>query len=634
MFTNRPLFSFLTPFLFSICLIGLISGANQTLAAEKPTGSHTTAKSAPHDAFAYAPVLSRLHPHPADGYGTTLLDGHFCGTDFSSEKSRLALEQYRRDKEAGLYPIASKGSQTPGVVGDERSFNVSENNVWMPLEFRLVEVTSLYNLWVEIAELNNGNVTASKIASFHQVALDSSPSRSIDPGKGFFANNHTVYGLPPDVDGDGLVDLLMYDIGRGTGSTLGYVSPQDLIVGGDPSEGNGRDILYLDSDQGTSNFTLMAAIAAHEYTHLIHQAYGSDETFLSEGYAEFSSDFNGYFWRLTTYFLFPEDVSQNLFTWRTSGGPSARDYERAGLFITYLGSRVGTMAVGEMLRSTKKGAGGIDSLLQESGQNLADVVRDFHTANFFNDRSLDPLYGYVELERSAHHAFLSSAPINGERQSTTSEEGGYFDSFITRINTGAVVYRRYNNVADIFLKYDVPIDPIFGDATQIAARNRNAAKIAFQRAGSATTEFIDVAPSSSTVSISGQFDWVLFILAHTNPGLATGDRTKFEMTWTPLSKATDSESEVALPQAVELGANYPNPFNPQTLIPVSLQSAQNIELDVVDVLGKRMALISKGMQPAGQHTFNLDAASWPSGTYLVRLKTASGIQTRLITLIK
>jgi hypothetical protein len=583
---------------------------------------------------------SGAHVHPAmaqmpfSGF-LSLTTDHYCGTDFSSEAAKTALAQYARDKKAGLYPVAAKGGYTP-IIGDERSFNVSENSVWMPLEFRLVDITDVYYLWVEIAEVNNGHVSATDIANLRKVALESSPARSIDPSKGFIANDNDVYGLPPNVDGDGIVDLLMYDIGRGSGNTLGYVAPQDLIIGGPANEGNQRDILYLDSFEGTSSLNTLAAIAAHEYTHLIHQGYGSDETFLSEGYAEFAIDFNGYFWRPTTYTSSISEVTLSLFNWRrdANGNQNVLDYERAALFVTYLGQRAGTAAVGEMLRGiNKKGAAGIDSVLTTYGMRLSDVIRDFHTANFFNDRSLDPRFGFVQPERAAHNVSLTTAPVNGEIMSTEGE-GGYFHSFVDRVNSGAVRYLRFNSVADISYRYDVPIDPIFGAATQTAARVRNTGRVAAKRVNSPSIEFTDISSSDLPSQLSGRFEWVMFTFVHNDPGINTSDRITWEANWTPLSKATDVDQDEALPARWALEPIYPNPFNPQTSVPIVLDAPQRITLEVYDMLGRLQAVLADGVTTQGRHTFQVDAAAWPSGNYVVRLSTESGIQTRMMTLLR
>ena len=572
------------------------------------------------------------HSHFADSSNPELLIGgdHFCGTDFTSEAARNALKQFAVDKAAGLYARAPK-SGSPPTLGEERAFNVHEGDTWIPLSFRLVEITSVYYLWVEIAELNNGNVSQADLTNFRRVALESSPARSIDPTKGFFENNHAIYGLPPNIDGDGIVDLLMYDIGRGFGSTLGYVSPQDMAPPG--NGGNARDVLYLDSREGTTSISTLAAIAAHEYTHLIHLSYGWDETFMSEGYAEYAIDFNGYYWRATTYPSMQSEVNQNLFTWRDGGGPGSRDYERAALFVTYLGERVGTAAVGEMLQGVlKKGAAGIDSVLTTYGKNLSDVIRDFHTANFFNDRSIDPRFGFIQPERASHHTSLTSAPINGEVMSTIGE-GGYIDGFIEPINSGSVRYRRFNTVANLYYTYDIPISPIFGPEAQQLAYARNSGRLVLKRTGKSDLEVLDIRPSSTQGSVLGRFDWVLFIYTHTNPSATSADRMVFEANWTPLSFVTHTELE-SVPYEWELESNYPNPFNPQTTVPISLDTPQVVRLEVFDSLGRSIALLHDGFLPPGKHTFHFDGSAYPSGSYLVRLSTDRGSRSRTMTLIK
>ena len=61
----------------------------------------------------------------------------------------------------------------------------------------------------------------------------------------------------------------------------------------------------------------------------------------------------------------------------------------------------------------------------------------------------------------------------------------------------------------------------------------------------------------------------------------------------------------ALPQGFELGANYPNPFNPSTMIPYRLPASMHVRLEVFNLLGQRIATLVDGEQPAGFHTAQL-----------------------------
>ncbi len=97
---------------------------------------------------------------------------------------------------------------------------------------------------------------------------------------------------------------------------------------------------------------------------------------------------------------------------------------------------------------------------------------------------------------------------------------------------------------------------------------------------------------------------------------------------------TVSASEIDLPQVFALHANYPNPFNPVTVIPFDLPEDAHVRLSVYDVLGRRVqTLVSADMQ-AGRHTRNFDAARLSSGTYLVRMEAGSFTSTRKILLVK
>ena len=94
----------------------------------------------------------------------------------------------------------------------------------------------------------------------------------------------------------------------------------------------------------------------------------------------------------------------------------------------------------------------------------------------------------------------------------------------------------------------------------------------------------------------------------------------------------------ALPERFELGANYPNPFNPSTMIPYQLATAMYVRLEVFNILGQRVATLVDGEQSAGFHTASWDATdaageAVAAGVYLYRL-SGDGVQaTRSMLLI-
>ena len=84
-----------------------------------------------------------------------------------------------------------------------------------------------------------------------------------------------------------------------------------------------------------------------------------------------------------------------------------------------------------------------------------------------------------------------------------------------------------------------------------------------------------------------------------------------------------------LPARLRLGQNFPNPFNPSTIIPYQLPAATRVRLEVFNILGQRVATLVDGERPAGFHTatWNGTDASGRgvgSGVYLYRLLGGRG----------
>ncbi len=571
--------------------------------------------------------------------GADHVHGHFCATDSGSEDARRHVAAFLQAREEGLLPLR-KGAFSPPDIGDEQEFNVLESNAWTPLRFRAVDVTSSYVLWVEIAEINNGNVTPGEIAGLRDVIFESTPAESIDSGKGIFENIHDVFGLPPDVDGDGLVDILLYDIGRGPSGTLGYVSSTDVNPNALPGEGNGRDVLYLDSASGTSNLTTLAAIAAHEYTHLVHLSYGWDQTFLTEGYAEYAMVMLGYFWRNITFFSLPEEYRRTLFEWRDGGGPGAMDYQRAGLFITYLANRVGSSGVAEMMTGlNEKGAEGLDSVLVTHGDDLGSAITDFHTANLLNDRSVDSRFGYAESGRSSIRISLTGREIDGEVPSTTGEGG--FQTLLTghAINAGAVRYVRWKDVSDFQFVFDMPswrvFPPAFQEQQRATLRSRNRVRLLLEPDDGGPLRIAELEGSTELTRFEGDFRTITAIFAHMNPEAIPGDNLEISAAWTPRSIATPVETLSEQPgPGAPLLAVWPNPVASQLAVSVSTPHTGYYRVDLFDMLGRRVSGLFEGVLPGGTTEIRSDVSSLTAGSYVVRLQGDRVHASRLVQVVR
>ena len=92
--------------------------------------------------------------------------------------------------------------------------------------------------------------------------------------------------------------------------------------------------------------------------------------------------------------------------------------------------------------------------------------------------------------------------------------------------------------------------------------------------------------------------------------------------------------ELGLPQQYILSHPYPNPFNPQVMIPITLAREAHIQLRIYDIHGRLVISIADDVLPAGKKLFSWDGSQYPSGVYIVRCRAGHVMQTEKIILLK
>ena len=95
------------------------------------------------------------------------------------------------------------------------------------------------------------------------------------------------------------------------------------------------------------------------------------------------------------------------------------------------------------------------------------------------------------------------------------------------------------------------------------------------------------------------------------------------------SMAIDSEDVSELPQRTMLRPAYPNPFIGTVRIPFTLVETGSVRLEVIDVLGRRVAVLVDDLLPAGSHEATWSTAA-PAGMYAVRMHHAGGTFTQMV----
>jgi hypothetical protein len=84
----------------------------------------------------------------------------------------------------------------------------------------------------------------------------------------------------------------------------------------------------------------------------------------------------------------------------------------------------------------------------------------------------------------------------------------------------------------------------------------------------------------------------------------------------------------------EVMQNYPNPFNPATAISYALVKAGQVQLDVYNTLGQKVATLVDQHQESGRYTVRFAGAGLPSGVYIYKLSVNGFSQTRKMFLCK
>ena len=84
----------------------------------------------------------------------------------------------------------------------------------------------------------------------------------------------------------------------------------------------------------------------------------------------------------------------------------------------------------------------------------------------------------------------------------------------------------------------------------------------------------------------------------------------------------------------DLAQNFPNPFNPTTVITYSIPTSSNVMVKVYNVLGKLITTLVNENQEAGIYKVNFDANGLSNGVYFYKIQAGSYTSVKKMLLLK
>lgn len=177
--------------------------------------------------------------------------------------------------------------------------------------------------------------------------------------------------------------------------------------------------------------------------------------------------------------------------------------------------------------------------------------------------------------------------------------------------------------------------PTFADVTEYTVDD-GSGEIIIRRDGRNTYSNVPndtIYPGTTIVQVGDKFAGLRGIIFYSFNRYKICPRTNDDF-GTYISVGVNEEISSHLPLAYRLDNNYPNPFNPKTVIEYSLPQTEMVSLKVFNVLGQEVAKLKHEVQRAGRYRVSFDASNLATGLYFYRLQTPNFVQVKKMILVK
>ena len=428
----------------------------------------------------------------------------------------------------------------------------------------------------------------------------------IDSTAGIYQLDTDAFGQPPDeLDNDPHIYILYDALGSYNGVIFDgyfsvfneYTEEQANGMGGHSNE---CEMFYMSCYPNDPVGPIRISVLAHEFEHMIHWAHDPDEaTWVDEGCAEYAMVLFGVPDPIVD---FPNQPDNNLTLWSNAFA----DYVQTLLFFTYIADHFGGSAtLNAIVSEPQNSIDGIEMALTNRGYDIlfSDLYVDWSMANFYHGAggadlpNPDSMYIYYSLDPPA---FRTIDNIN-------QYPAGPFNRTVAHWATD---YIRFNNSDSAY--YD--LIPYFSGAT---TTEWGLALLSISTVIGAERVLPESGIWQDTISDFQNSTSVVMAVS----GISSSGSTNYTYRADALTGVNEN-----VPIADGFGLSlYPNPTNQNFLINYSKQSGQPASIEIYDIQGKLINVLSVGTESySGEIIWNgknFDSRSVASGTYFFRLHT-------------
>ncbi|MBO6523684.1 MAG: T9SS type A sorting domain-containing protein [Balneolaceae bacterium] len=325
------------------------------------------------------------------------------------EKAYANITSASSSLKKGLSRRLQKGKLNE--VLDTKDFfvrDIRRNQIWVSVPTTLAYQKENINLWVESNAFDSLTATDSFkgfLSALDLRLFEETPVNSVNSSYGILSVLDKYAGDFPDVDGDGVLDIILLDIQdnfQETGSFVaGFFDPVNLI---EHEYSNERDIIYLDLfptlfHGNEIHADRLISTLVHEAQHLIHAGYEGNQVetvFANEGFSEAIEIIAGFPPRGSEGYI--QSPLRALTSWDYEN--PIPDYSRASLWTHYLVEQFGPEILPQFIQNESSGVFGYKEVLKSfSNLSFEDVFRNWGIAMAFNNTEVHREYGYQHPDR-------------------------------------------------------------------------------------------------------------------------------------------------------------------------------------------------------------------------------------------